>query len=102
MLRELWARISGAAKNWPEMQATVRNVMRYEEPLRGRYGGFTRKLADLTFAYTDLQQQHQYGSITVNDSSALYDAKEDDAFMIRVNPNQGEEYYSSDATPNGY
>jgi hypothetical protein len=56
----------------------------------------------VTFAYTDLQQQDQYGSITVSDSSELYDAKEEDTFMIRVDPRQGDKYYSPEAARNGF
>jgi hypothetical protein len=96
MLRELWARARGVQKSWPETQAIVRSIQRYEEPSDGRYE-YDRKLADVTFAYTDLKRQHQYGSITVSDSSELYDAKEDDIFMIRVDPDQGEKYYSPEA-----
>jgi hypothetical protein len=96
MLREFWARIRGARKKWPETQATVRSIEHYEMPSGGRYQ-FPRKLADVTFAYTDREQQHQYGSITVNGSSELYDAKEDDFFLIRVDPDQGDKYFSSEA-----
>jgi hypothetical protein len=97
MLKELWARMRGADRG-PEVQATVRSVLRYEEPsARGRYV-FSRRLADVTFAYMDTRQEHQYGSITVEDSSSLYDAKEDDTFMIRLNPAHPERYYSPETT----
>jgi hypothetical protein len=102
MLLDLWTRVSGAWKKWPETQATVRSVQRYEEPAGGGRYRYERKLADVTFAYTDLQQQHQYGSITVSYSSELYDAKEEDTFMIRVDPKQGDKYYSPEAARNGF
>ena len=86
---------------WPEVQATVRSVEQFED-IPDRYGDSPRKLADVIFAYDDLQQEHQYGSITVDWNSALYDAKENDTFMVRVNPKQGEKYYSPEATESGY
>ncbi len=101
MLLDFWTRVSGAWKKWPETQATVRSVHQYEELAGGSRYMYERKLADLTFAYMDQQQQHQYGSITVSDSSELYDAKEDDTFAIRVDPKQGDKYYSTEATEVG-
>jgi hypothetical protein len=82
---------------WTEVQATVRSVMQFEEPSLSDYE-FPRKLADVTFTYTDTQGEHQYGCITVEDRSDLYDAKEDDTFSIRVNPTHPEQYYSHEAT----
>jgi hypothetical protein len=96
MLKELWAKIRRADR-WPEAQAIVRIVDWYLEPSGGRYE-FDRKLADVTFAYTDSQGGLQYGCITVQDSSDLYDAKEDDTFSIRVNPAHPDQYFSSEAT----
>ncbi|MGB6689035.1 MAG: DUF3592 domain-containing protein [Terracidiphilus sp.] len=95
MLKELWSKRRGAEK-WPETQATVRSVMQYEEPPTHRYE-YPRKLADVTFAYTDAQQELQYGWITVDDRSALYDAKENDTFSIRFNPAQPDQCYSPEA-----
>jgi hypothetical protein len=96
MLKEFLAKMHGVNK-WTDVQATVRSVMQYEEPSPGAYE-FPTKLADVTFAYTDTQGEHQYGCITVADSSELYDAKEDDTFSIRVNPTHPEQYYSPKAT----
>jgi hypothetical protein len=96
MLRELWTKLRGTDK-WPEAQATVRIVEQYEEPSAGRYES-DRKLANVTFAYTDNQGSLQYGSITVQDSSDLYDAKENDTFSIRVDPMHPERYYSFEPT----
>jgi hypothetical protein len=96
MLKEILAKMRGADK-WPEVSATVRSIQQFEEPSRERYE-FPRKLADVTFAYTDTQGEHQYGCITVEDSSSLYDMKEDDTFSIRVAPAHPEQYHSSEAT----
>ncbi|MGA2352330.1 MAG: hypothetical protein ABSF70_17980 [Terracidiphilus sp.] len=96
MLKEFLAKIRGVDK-WLDAQATVRSVMQYEEPPE-RACEFSTKLAEVTFAYTDPQAEHQYGCITVKDSSELYDAKEDDTFSIRVNPKHPEQYYSPEAT----
>ena len=96
MLKELFAKMRGVDK-WPEARATVRNMVQFEEPSPERYA-FPRKLADVTFAYTDTQLELQYGCITVADSSSLYDAKEDDTFSIRVNPAHPDQYYSLEAT----
>lgn len=97
MLKELWAKMRGAEKKWPVVQAVVRSILQYDDIPTGRYASDPRKLADVTFAYVDLQQQHQYGSITVDDSSDLFDAKEDDTFTIRVDPDDGTKYYSPEA-----
>jgi len=96
MLKGLWAKVR-RVDQWPEAQATVRIVERYVEPSAGRYE-FDKKLADVTFAYTDNQGSLQYGSITVQDSSDLYDAKENDTFSIRVDPMHPERYYSFEPT----
>ncbi|MGA2217914.1 MAG: hypothetical protein ABSG51_07500 [Terracidiphilus sp.] len=96
MLKEFLLKMRGVDR-WPEVQATVRSVKPFEEPSYERYE-FPRKLADVTFAYTDSQGELQYGCITVNDGSSLYDAKEDETFSIRVNPTHPEEYYSPEAT----
>ncbi|MGA9670201.1 MAG: hypothetical protein WBQ94_13395 [Terracidiphilus sp.] len=96
MLKELLFKIRGVDK-WTEVSATVRSIQQYEEPPTRAYE-FPRKLADVTFAYTDTQSEHQYGCITVEDSSSLYDMKEDDTFSIRVNPAHPEQYYSPEAT----
>jgi hypothetical protein len=96
MLKEFLAKMRGVNK-WTEVQANVRSVMKFEEPPPRIYE-FPRKLAEVTFAYTDTQGEHQYGCITVEDSSDLYDAKEDDTFSIRVNPAHPEQYYSQEAT----
>jgi hypothetical protein len=82
---------------WPEVQATVRSIRLYEELPSRRYE-FARKLAEVTFAYTDGQRNLQYGWIVVEDSSTLYDAKENDTFSIQVNPARPEQYYSPEAT----
>ena len=82
MLKELWAKMRGVG-TWPEVEATVRTVGQYELPSSQPYE-FPRKLAEVTFAYTDTRREHQYGSITVEHSSTLYDAKENDTFTIRV------------------
>jgi hypothetical protein len=96
MLNEFLAKLRGVNK-WTDVQATVRSVMQYEEPPERAYE-FPTKLADVTFAYTDPLGEHQYGSITVMDSSELYDAKKDDTFSVRVNPKHPEQYYSPEAT----
>jgi hypothetical protein len=96
MLKEFLAKLHGVNK-WTDAKATVRSIMQYEEPSERAYE-FPRKLADVTFAYTDTQGEHQYGCITVEDSSELYDAKEDDTFSIRVNPKHPEQCYSPEAT----
>lgn len=96
MLREFWAKLKGKDK-WPEVSATVRSVELFDEPSYARYE-LPRKLANLTFAYTDGQGSLQYGWITVQDSSDLYDAKEGDTFSIRVDPSHPEQYFSSEAT----
>lgn len=96
MLKEFLLKIRGVDK-WPEVSATVRSIQQFEEPSPERYE-FPRKLADVTFAYTDTQRELQYGCITVEDSSLLYDMKEDDTFSIRVNPAHPEQYYSHEAT----
>ena len=96
MLSELWARMRGIDK-WPEVQATVRAISLYEEPPHTLYE-CARKLAEVTFAYIDDRHDLQYGSIVVEDSSTLYDAKENDTFSIRVNPAHPEQYYSPEAT----
>jgi hypothetical protein len=96
MLKNLLEKLRGQ-DNWPEVQAVVRSILKYdEEPTRGY--ALPRNFAEVTFAYTDTQQEHQYGSITVEDSSSLYDAKENDTFTIRVNPAHPEKYYSPDGT----
>jgi hypothetical protein len=94
MLKELWAKMRGVDK-WPEMQATVRRVERYE--LSSRYSEEPRKLVDVTFAYTDGHGDLQYGWITVDYLSDLFEGKEDDTFPIRVNPAHPDQYYSADA-----
>ncbi|MGB7984945.1 MAG: hypothetical protein WCF54_07285 [Terracidiphilus sp.] len=95
MLKEFLAKMRGV-NQWTEVQATVRSVMLFEMP--SQEYGFPRNLAQVTFAYTDTQGEHQYGCITVKDNSDLYDAKEDDTFLIRVNPKHPEQYYSHEAT----
>jgi len=99
MLKELLAKMRGAEKKWPEVQAVVRSAQQYDQFPTGRYAYLhnAKKSADVTFAYFDLQQEHQYGSITVDDSSDLFDAKEDDTFTIRVDPCDGTKYYSPEA-----
>jgi len=98
MFEKIWAELHHAEK-WPEVQAIVRKVDQYEL-LKGRYPASYR-FAEITFAYTDPQQQHQYGVITVAESSTLYDAKEDDVFPIRVNPEHPDQCYSPEATSSG-
>jgi hypothetical protein len=104
MLLELWAKVRGAEKKWPEVQAVVRLVQQYDEVPTGRYAYLhdPRKFAEVTFAYVDLQQEHQYGSITVDESSDLFDAKEDDTFTIRVDTNDGTKHYSPEARKTSY
>lgn len=99
MFEKVWAKLHHA-ENWPEVQAIVRKVDQYEL-LRGRYQDISCRFAEITFAYTDPQQEHQYGVITVTDNSTLYDAKEDDFFSIRVNPEQPDQCYSPEATNDG-
>jgi hypothetical protein len=101
MLKEFWASMRGIDK-WPEIAATVRSVERYDGLSGGGRYAPPRKLADVTFAYTDTLNDHQYGWITVQDSSSLYDLKEDDTFSIRVNPKHPERYYSPEATKAGF
>ena len=101
MLKELIAKMHGGGK-WPEVQATVRIVKQYVEPAVDRYD-VPRPVAEVTFAFTDGQGQHQYGAILVGESSELYDAKEDDTFAIRINPANPDEYDSPDAlTPRNW
>ncbi|MGA2649466.1 MAG: hypothetical protein ABSF28_03035 [Terracidiphilus sp.] len=95
MLKDLFAKMRSGDK-WPEVQATVRIVNQYEELAVERYD-VSRKVAEVTFAFTDSRGEHQYGAILVADSSSLYDAKEDDTFSIRVNPANPDEYDSPDA-----
>lgn len=90
MLKDLLEKIHGGGK-WPMVQATVRIVKQYEEPPVGRYE-LSRRVAEVTFAFTDAQGEHQYGAVLVSDSSSLYDAKEDETFSIRVNPANPDEY----------
>ena len=61
MLKELIAKMHGGGK-WPEVQATVRIVKQYVEPAVDRYD-VPRPVAEVTFAFTDGQGQHQYGAI---------------------------------------
>jgi len=95
MLKDLFAKIHPADK-WPEVQATVRIVNRYEEPAVGRYE-LPRNVAEVTFGFTDGQGEHQYGAILVSDNSSLYDAKENDTFSIRINPANSDQYDFSEA-----
>jgi Protein of unknown function (DUF3592) len=96
MLKEFWTKMRGVDK-WPEVQGTVRSVEQYDEPRSGLYSSL-RNTAEVTFAYKDMQGNLQYGCITVEDSSSLYDAKENDTFSIRVDPSHPEQYYSPEAT----
>jgi hypothetical protein len=90
MLKELIAKMHGADR-WPEVQAIVRIVKQYVEPAVDRYD-VPRPVAEVTFAFTDAQGEHQYGAILVGESSELYDAKEDDTFSIRINPANPDQY----------
>ncbi|HUH63888.1 MAG TPA: hypothetical protein VLZ50_12865 [Terracidiphilus sp.] len=99
MLKDLFAKMRGT-KNWPEVQATVRIVNQFEEPPEDRYE-LSRKLAEVT-AYLDPKGEHQCESITVEDSSLLYDAQENDTFTVRVNPEHLDQYYSSEAARRPY
>jgi hypothetical protein len=103
MLKELWSKMRGMDK-WPEVQATVRNVERYEMPVMASvpYYQPPRSFAELTFDYADPNGDHQYGSITVGEESTLYDAQENDSFTIRVNPDHGDQYYSHEAVKRPY
>jgi hypothetical protein len=103
MLRELWPKVRGMDK-WPEVQATVRQIERYEMPVMAGmpYYRPPRSLADLTFAYVDPGGDHQYGSITVGEESSLYDSQENDTFTIRVNPKYGDQYFSPEAVKRPY
>jgi hypothetical protein len=71
-------------------------------PAGSRFDPSTKNFAEITFVYSDSKQELQYGAITVNESSELYDAKENDTFPIRVNPQQPDQYYSQEATDPGY
>ena len=96
MLRELWAKLRGVDR-WPEVKATVRSVLQYEDPPYRHYDSAI-KLADVTFAFTNGLGEHQYGCITVAYTSDLYDAKENDTFLIRIDPKDQDQYYSPEAT----
>ena len=101
MLKELLAKMRGT-KNWPEVQATVRIVSQFEEPPHRRYEYLPRRMAEVTFAYTDPNGEQQYGSITVEDSSSLYDAQENDTFTVRVDPEHPDRCYSPEAVRRPY
>ena len=88
MLKDLFAK-KHVADKWPEVQAIVRIVNQYEEPVEY---DFPLKFAEGTFAFTDAQGEHQYGTLQVADSSSLYDAKEDDTFSILINPANPDQY----------
>lgn len=98
MLEEAWVKFRGIDK-WPVTQAKVRFVEQYEEPpTQNRYARFPlAKAADITFAYSDGSPDGKYGSITVSETSSLYDAKENDLFPIRFNPKRPEQYYSTES-----
>jgi hypothetical protein len=96
MFKELLAKFRGT-NDWVETTATVRIVLQYEDVDDVRFAGEeNRKIADVTFAFTDAKQELQYGSVTVTESSALYDAKENHTFTIRFNPANPDEYESED------